>query len=182
MSLQDQLLERLHLLSAAHSDKRDDWAFKGFEDLVLAHGRFMPYKGLPESIEPTPIKECFSNSQDLVFSNPKLSYVEGYVTHERLPLVIPHAWTLNEEGSVIDPTWRLEGGTYFGIALNKAWLLDFLGDRIAKGKDNHRAVFEGNYQEGFSLLREGLPQEALAEPIEASFSFTKTISINDGNS
>lgn len=182
MLLQSQLLEHLHLLSSVQPTKADDWQFRGFEDLVLAHGRFMPYQTLPNSIGHGTAKECFSNSQDLAFTHPELTYVEGYVTHEGLPLTIPHAWTINEKGYVVDPTWRMEGGTYFGIALNKEWLLDFLSDRISRGKDSHRAVLEGNFQEGFSLLRDGLSTEALAEPVEMAFSFTNCVQSIDRNS
>ena len=131
---------------------------------MLAHRRFMPYRPLSESIKHGPTRECFSNSQDLVFQHQELTYVEGYAIPAHVPLAVPHAWAIDTEGAVVDATWQREGGTYFGVALNTEWLMDFLGDRISRGKTSHRAIFEGNHQEGFSLLIEGLPEAAFAEP------------------
>ena len=162
---QAQLLEHLETLSSvlkmyAHPDRR----FRCYEELMLAHGRLMPQETAPCDIEMGKPKECFSNSQDLVLTDSTLTYVEGYATYEQLPIAVPHAWTLNTEGKVVDPTWTQENRYYFGIALETNWLLDVLGDRISRGRNDHRAIFEGNYQDGHSFLFEGLPVAAFAEP------------------
>lgn len=177
---QAQLLGILNKLSSLQQGN-PNWCFNSLEALVLNHGRFMPYAPLPDSVEQGFIKECFTCSQDLVFAHSELTYVEGYATHERLPLAVPHAWAITQEGAVVDSTWRLEGGLYFGIALNKNWMLDFLGNRLSQGNNTHRGIFEGNYQESFSLLRDGLPEEALAEPRTAAYSFVRQRSDSNQN-
>lgn len=54
---------------------------------------------------------CFQNAFDLAMRT-ELTYVEGYATG-----VIPthHAWCVDFNGNVVDPTWRTLGCSYFGI-------------------------------------------------------------------
>ena len=165
---QTELIEHLEMLSSAlEIYDRSDRQFRCYETLMLAHGRLMPQETAPTKIARGKPKECFTNSQHLIFSDPTLTYVEGYATFKTLPIAVPHAWTLNEKGNVVDPTWTQDNRYYFGIALDQDWLLDFLSDRVSRGRNDHRAIFEGNYQEGHSFLFDGLPEAAFAEPMMA---------------
>lgn len=176
-----ELVEYLETVSSAlkiyeHPDRQ----FRCYEELMLAHGRLMPQAPLPPDIERGKPKECFSNCQDLVLTDPSLTYVEGYATFETLPIAVPHAWALTDEGSVVDSTWTQENRHYFGIAINQDWLLDLLGDRISRGRNDHRAVFEGNYQDGHSFLFDGLPEAAFAEPDMAVRADVRAMLVKDG--
>ena len=175
------LVEYLETVSSAlqvydHPDRQ----FRCYEELMLTHGRLMPQETLPSHIRLGKPKECFSNSQDLVFASPSLTYVEGYATFNTLPIAVPHAWALTDEGKVLDPTWPQENRHYFGIAINQDWLLDLLGDRISRGRNDHRAVFEGNYQDSHSFLFDGLPEAAFAEPEMAVRADVRAMLVKDG--
>lgn len=80
------------------------------------------------------IKECFPNAWDLAFSHSGLSYYEGYAYRGIVP--VHHAWVVNAEGQVIDPTWRYDPERnpesewhYFGVpfdlhALAPRWIAE----------------------------------------------------------
>lgn len=64
-------------------------------------------------------KQCFQNCITISVFNPALKYCEGYATN-----IIPteHAWLVNAQGEVIDPTWCILNDKfepdYFGMVLN----------------------------------------------------------------
>jgi hypothetical protein len=74
-------------------------------------------------------KECFSNSTKMVWRDPSLTYVEGYVTS-----IIPihHAWVMRPDGGIIDPTLRVKGRVgpppqdYFGVPFSTRFLNEYL--------------------------------------------------------
>ena len=67
---------------------------------------------------PMPRKQCFKNAFALANSNPNvLAYVEGLALTSGIPL--HHAWCVDRDGNVIEPTWRPDlGQAYFGVALD----------------------------------------------------------------
>lgn len=65
-----------------------------------------------------PMGECFRNAAWLSRTS-KLHYVEGYaVASARLSLPLPHAWCVDDEGRVYDPTWA-EGRAYYGVVFDR---------------------------------------------------------------
>lgn len=102
----------------------EGWAYKGPYDLVLQHGEF--YDGsliLPDEwahvITATP-KYCYDNAYWLATrSKGALRYVEGFATRY---ITCDHAWCIDADGTVVDPTWaELEGeikpSAYFGVVI-----------------------------------------------------------------
>lgn len=100
--------------------KAGDWYYAGPPDFVLQHGEFFEASPLPK---PYPYrryrsaKACFRNANKLAFAHDELTYVEGYAESE--PGFTPlHAWCVNRDGRVIDPTWRNaaeKGVCYLGV-------------------------------------------------------------------
>ena len=74
------------------------------------------------------IKNCYSNCLRIATRDSGYQYVEGYGMSV---IPIEHAWLVNENGEVIDPTWVLTGEhfttDYFGVRvpINKVELNGF---------------------------------------------------------
>ena len=81
---------------------------KGSVQPVLAH--------LPKSIKRGLPRNCFQNAYNLAMMG--FRYVEGYGVTPAIPLLIHHAWVLDEQGYVIDNTWENSPSCmYVGVEL-----------------------------------------------------------------
>jgi hypothetical protein len=102
----------------AHTFRPDSVAYK--QHLLLGqYGRAWNPAELPAEVEKKPEGYCYQNAYHLVIDHPDLTYVEGYADSMK------HAWCVDAQGNVIDPTWtRLKHAkTYYGIAFNTRWVL-----------------------------------------------------------
>jgi hypothetical protein len=96
---------------------------------LLAHGRAFEIDERTFKAKRMTIKECFSNATKMVWHDPSLTYVEGYVTS-----IIPihHAWVMRPDGGIIDPTMRIKGRAgdmphdYFGVPFSTRFLNEYL--------------------------------------------------------
>ena len=95
--------------------------YPSYEHLVLAVGREWTPAERPRGVRSGRVKECFRNAFRLAESRPDLTYVEGWATYH---IPVHHAWTVDAEGVVVDPTWRPgpDGGVwamrdYFGVPM-----------------------------------------------------------------
>jgi hypothetical protein len=135
-----------------------DWKYGGFEELILDCGIEMNFTPLPENIERGLPKNCYYNCFELLKNNFALTYCEGYALDPELPLPLIHAWLVDNDGKVIDPTWDDCNAAYLGIPFDTKWFISLLRSRR---REDCLAVIESNYLEGFSLLKEGLPNDAI---------------------
>ena len=149
MEKQIQLIEEIY--------PHPEWKHNSFEELVLAYGREMIFSPLPEYINPGLPKNCYFNCLQLLEELPQLTYCEGYALPEAGILPVRHAWLVNSDREVLDPTWET-GEAYIGVPFNTCWVLSFIKSRH---REDSLSVFESNYMEKFSLLKEGLPIEAI---------------------
>ena len=91
---------------------------------MLTEGREFPFtKGSFAGPRGTP-KECYANAAHLAIWNKKLTYCEGQV-HTIMP--IEHAWCIDEDGVVVDPTLDTDGRVgdihgYFGVPFRTDYL------------------------------------------------------------
>ncbi len=93
--------------------------------------RFILKHGLPftehTKVELGTQKECFKNAATLALSSPSYRYYEGYILRAELPLLIHHAWCVNGEAKIADPTLRDSSNTeYYGAEFDHKILLDEL--------------------------------------------------------
>lgn len=137
---------------------RAHWKYQRYEELVLDCGFIMEPQPLPETVEPGAPQFCYWNCQQLVLADSSLTYVEGYALHAAVGFPISHAWLLAPDGYAIDPTWD-SPGCYFGVPLATAWVQSVLETRH---RFDNLSIFDGNYIERFSLLKDGLPVDAFA--------------------
>ncbi|OGC89255.1 MAG: hypothetical protein A2W25_04305 [candidate division Zixibacteria bacterium RBG_16_53_22] len=123
--------------------KPDGWVYGCPEEFVLKNGRQWTPAPLPPDIPRMTVKECFRNAAMLALEHPELTYVEGYA----LSIISTHhAWCVDKEGRVVDPTWPEVGTEYYGVPFDKAWLF----------RELHKMEYYGlidDYRRNFPLLR-----------------------------
>jgi len=90
--------------------------------LVIDHGLDFEPRLRPPGYRKMTDKECFSNSARLVLSDESLTYVEGFALLEFAPIAVHHAWILDADGKMIDPTWHSAGSAYRGIPFKTEYL------------------------------------------------------------
>jgi hypothetical protein len=149
--------------SAAH---RPAWKFNSIEEAVLHYGRWwIPQRRPRQWSNKFAYKACFENATRVLLEarwrkGLDLYYVEGYaVGASGFP--VHHAWVVDADGRVIDRTWTqndVAGGSYFGIPFDGGWYTAHLVATHCYG------VFGGDYKACARLIKEGLPEDAIAEP------------------
>jgi hypothetical protein len=93
--------------------------FATMERFVLKHG--VEGRARKPGRRKGKLKECFKNSTVAAFKG-GLRYVEGYALKPGL-IPVHHAWNLDEEGRVIDLTWRDNlAAEYLGIEIDTVTL------------------------------------------------------------
>ena len=86
------------------------------EEFVFHNGKVFTKK--KEADEYGKMKECYKNAFLLMLRKPSLYYCEGFALCEKLPLPVLHAWCVDKEGRVYDPTWK-DGTEYYGVVFNR---------------------------------------------------------------
>lgn len=137
---------------------RPDRRYCCFEELVLDCGVVMVAATKPPKLKQGLPKSCYYNAQKIAFAGRGLTYVEGYALSADIPMAIAHGWLTNSKGEAIDPTWEPPGVAYLGIPFSAAWVKASLK---ARNRQDELSILEGNYLEKFSLLHNGIPQEAI---------------------
>ncbi len=139
----------------------DQFAYHGVADFVLREGReYEPSRLSLSSFAPGRPGRCFENAAQIASENPSLVYVQGFAWN-----VVPceHAWCVDEQGRVVDPTWGHQTDwhqlRYFGVALR----IEFVR-RMQKG--GCYSVFEG---EDHAVLKTTTPREWWALKPPATF-------------
>lgn len=114
---------------------------------ILKHPGGIPYLygksayGLkrPKGIRKQRDKQCFENAFRLARQRRDLTYVEGYA---QSLIACEHAWCVDADGHVIDPTWRdPKGKHYLGVAFDLHHVAEWLV------RNGHYGVF-GNFWRG----------------------------------
>lgn len=122
--------------------------------LIIEYGReyhvtdrtFEGKRGTPQS--------CYANAGRLALEGDGLTYVEGYVTFAGIP--IEHAWVIDGDGNVIEPTLKPEGVVgYYGVAFDT----NFLRLTVLRTKMWGIICPDSN----IALFKDGLPADALAK-------------------
>lgn len=147
---------------------RIDWKHQCFEGAILASGRLMipqhnNYAMLGDKSKHF-TGQCYSVSKELALADPSLIYCEGYAFAERMNSRFPlrHAWLINENGIVIDPTWGTAGVWYYGVSFSTNWVKDIWAKRERNDPDYDCSIFQANYLEQHSILQHGIPLDGLS--------------------
>ncbi len=100
---------------------------RGKDAFILEHGQpFTMTSKTFDGARGTP-KQCYMNATQAAMRDPSLTYVEGKV--DIGPLAIDHAWTVDKEGNVHDPTLKPDNPSssvavrgYYGVPFSTDYL------------------------------------------------------------
>jgi hypothetical protein len=114
-----RLLQELQMIAAMRRDYMPPhYVYSCIEDFLLHHGTFFTPHPLQLPLKPMRLGQCFENAYRLASRAPNAyHYVEGLA----LSIVsTPHAWVIDRQGTVIDPTWTdgMLGTSYCGVELS----------------------------------------------------------------
>jgi len=98
--------------------------------MVLDVGCDFVGRGLPGEYTLGTPKQCFQNSYDLCIADEGLTYCEGYVLSDKLPMPLDHAWCVDAEGKVVDVTLADPiGWEYCGVMIKKEYMQAVISKR-----------------------------------------------------
>lgn len=139
-TLRDLLRMEVRLMAQAMPDC--PYPYQGPRDFVLQLGSGFPWRPLPDGMRMRAAKQCYENAARLTLREPKkFLYVEGIALGVIAP--VPHAWCIDREGYVVDPTWRnVDERRYFGVPFETSYLRRRLYETVEHGALID--VFEGD--------------------------------------
>lgn len=159
--------EFLNMLAAAENSAR------AYGRFTLEHGRAWETAPYPLDLPRMQIKQCFGNAQKLLMRGRKdLTYVEGYACSGSLSINMPilHAWLVDSEGRVVDPTWDNDPkSAYFGVPFEREYVI-----KIAKASKAACSLID-NFEMRWPLLMN--PDEA-TEAVKKAPSFAPDLHEN----
>lgn len=137
-----EYLEKMTVMVRSIRNNKE-FTYSCFEEFVLKNGReFSNHQ--KKKIKRGKMKECFRNAFHYACDF-DLIYVEGFATFSGLALPVLHAWCVDKEGNVFDPTWK-EGDEYYGVPFE----MDYVRKTILQRK---KFGIIDNYEQGFPLLK-----------------------------
>lgn len=131
----------------------ESWAHRSYYDVVATYGA---PRSAPLTLRP-PLRRmqkqlCFTNAMELARSSSRWTYVEGYAGGF---LVVPHAWVIDEDGTIQDPTWShgrtgFDTGYYFGVP----FATDFMEEHTSL--TGYTGVLSSDFRADHLILQRGL--------------------------
>lgn len=108
------------------------WVAPGSKDLLIDNGEDFSdnqrlnlddWKQLPKTS-----KQCFYNATSAALDYPEqLTYVEGYaIPDSEINFPMLHAWVVDQNDQLLDPTWKNSGAAYYGIRFSNKLLSECL--------------------------------------------------------
>lgn len=138
---------------------------RSFGRFVLDYGAEWASQAVPRQYEGGIPKRCFGNCQEILFSKQGredgLTYIEGYACSGGVKIPFPtlHAWLVDPDGNVIDPTWEdAETSTYYGVPFTPEYV------RRATREAHVGISLIDNFESRWELLRKPeLAEEAVLQ-------------------
>lgn len=101
--------------------------------ILHQHGQDFKSKKHPlrGTMEPN---QCYANAYAVASNESAYRYCEGYATTKDMGFPIAHAWVLDRDLKVIDPTWS-DGDLYHGVAFTPLFMYKIVA------KTQHHGIF-----------------------------------------
>lgn len=151
--MRELLLERAMLL--LHRKAPTGWAYPCYQDLLLdlADGPVVAPIATDDALGVMEEQRCYSNCYDAALEYADYTYVEG-VALASWAIVVRHAWLVDPDGRIIDPTWvNLDLGdgtaTYFGVRFTDDFLL---AHTLSTGL---HSFFDADWMNNHQILKRG---------------------------
>lgn len=157
MSVEGMLVRELQgaAESAPRVGRRAAWAYGSLAELLLERGRLFAAAELPFGERRLPPRQCYANAFAMASVRADLVYAEGYAVcdvGDGALLHFQHAWCVDPDGVVVDPTWDTPGEAYLGLPL---------GPRV--GPPAHGPGLIHEVGDLVDVLMHGLPADALVD-------------------
>jgi predicted ABC-type ATPase len=121
------------------------------EAIVLKHGQHYEPQPLPEGYERGKSKQCYANATRLS-QRTGLTYVEGYAVPDFIDLPIAHAWCVDDDGRVVDNTWKTPGRVYYGVPMDQRFMASVMMETGTFGVLDFRSeAFRERYAADISI-------------------------------
>lgn len=117
----------VHVLGFEVNKPRDFRLERPAQNYVKAYGQEFTSQKRPKGVEQGMPNECYKNASLLVLEREDLTYAEGFAMKEPGGLAIWHAWAVDANDKVVDPTLEdSESWHYFGVKYDRERYLDHL--------------------------------------------------------
>lgn len=116
---EEQLRDAMMQFDAADCFRSDPgFVYRSAFDFVLKHGSWHAPCPMPRGVRYGQPKACYGNA--ILLSVVRgWTYVEGFALPAiSIALPVMHAWNLDDEGRLVDSTWRNLGLAYIGVAFS----------------------------------------------------------------
>ena len=125
-------------------NRQNGWKYSCMEEFVLENGKLST--DVAGKVKRGKMKECFKNAFQLADRyEDELTYVEGFAVSKGVPLHVLHAWCVDKQKKVHDPTWK-DGAEYFGVEFDLMYVRKVIVQR------KHYGVID-NWEGQWPLLR-----------------------------
>ena len=115
------------------------------EKLLQENGQHFEHSG--KEVPQGAAKLCFMNAFHLSQEDPNYRYAEGLAVPHSIGLPLEHAWVVDKDNKVLDPTWKDGAAAYYGVKFKPDYvskvaarsgvygILSYTNPQIFKGED-----------------------------------------------
>lgn len=153
----EELSQHLAVLAKLLRTRNPAWKYASVQEFVLANGVFFPLRFA--LAEKGPAKHCYMNAWRAMMADEKLCYCEGYAMIADVPFPFDHAWCVDAEGRIVEPTWETPGVSYVGVCFERAFVAERISAQGLYGLLCDRSA-------ELLFLENGAPWGALRAPAE----------------
>ncbi len=128
--------------------------FHPFLRLLLDHGRLMTAK--QHAVTGTMrMGGCYRNATETMMSGEGLHYCEGIALKRGL-IPLNHAWLVDADGQVVDPTWKELDTEYLGLIFKDEFVFEMLDKMGHWGISENLYMLRKPHVDVYELLKAGL--------------------------